>query len=117
VRKTLAFAAIVEIGTGLALMIDPGLVVRALLGAMISPVGTMLGRCFGIALLALGVACWPGRQHVARGSPAIRAMSIYSALIALYLVYIAWVEHLGGALLWPAIATHAVVTGLLLKRR
>ena len=116
-RKILAFASVVEVGTGLALMVDPAIVVRMLLGAEISPVGTLLGRCFGIALLSLGVACWPGRQQVASGSPAVRAMLIYNALIALYLTYLGTAAHLGGVLLWPAIATHAVVAGLLLKRR
>jgi hypothetical protein len=117
VRKILAFACVVEVGTGLALMIDPALVVRALLGAMISPIGTLLGRCFGIALLSLGVACWPGRLHVASGSPAVRAMLIYNALIALYLAYLGTIAHLGGALLWPAVVLHGVVAGLLLNRR
>ena len=58
-RRILAFAAVVEVGTGLVLLIDPAIVVALLLGAEVSGVGTLLGRCFGIALLALGLACWP----------------------------------------------------------
>jgi hypothetical protein len=53
--KILAFAAVVEVGTGLALMIDPAIVVTLLLGAEVSGVGMLLGRCFGVALLALGI--------------------------------------------------------------
>ena len=93
--KILAVAAIVEVGTGLALMIDPAIVVRLLLGAEVSGVGTLLGRCFGIALLALGLACWPSRQRAESGSPAFRAMLIYNALIALYLAYLGTAGHLG----------------------
>ena len=107
--KTLAFAAIVEVGTGLVLMIDPAIVVTLLLGAEVSGVGVLLGRCFGIALLALGLACWPGRQRAESGSPAFRAMLIYNALIALYLASLGRIGHLGGLLLWPAVALHAVV--------
>ena len=55
--RTLAFAAIVEVGTGLVLMIDPAIVVTLLLGAEVDGEGILLGRCFGIALLALGLAC------------------------------------------------------------
>ena len=113
--KILAFAAVVEVGTGLVLMIDPAIVIRLLLGAEISPVGTLLGRCFGIALLSLGVACWPGRQSVESGSPAVRAMLIYNALIALYLAWLGTVGHLGGLLLWPGVALHAVVALLLVR--
>ena len=97
-------------------MVDPAIVVRMLLGAEISPVGTLLGRCFGIALLSLGVACWPGQQRIESGSSVVRAMLIYNALIALYLAYLGTAGHLGGVLLWPAVALHAVVAGLLLKR-
>jgi Ca2+/Na+ antiporter len=111
--KILAFAAVVEIGTGLVLMIDPAIVVAWLLGADVSGTGILLGRCFGIALLALGLACWPGQQRAESGSPACRAMLTYNALIALYLPYLGTVGHLGGLLLWPAVALHAVVALLL----
>lgn len=108
-RKTLAFAAVVEAGTGLALMIDPTIVVSLLLGAEVSGAGTTLGRCFGIALLALGLACWPSRKGAESGSPALRAMWIYNVLIATYLAALGTVRHLGGLLLWPAVALHTVV--------
>ena len=112
--KILAFAAVVEVGTGLALMIDPAIVVNLLLGAEVFGVGTLLGRCFGVALLALGLACWPGRQRTGSGSPAFRAMLIYNAVIALYLAYLGTVGHLAGLLLWPGVALHAVVALLLI---
>jgi hypothetical protein len=111
--KILAFAAVVEVGTGLVLMIDPAIVVKLLLGAEVSGTGILLGRCFGVALLALGVACWPGRSRAESGSPAFRGMLIYNALIALYLAYLGTVGHLGGLLLWPGVALHAVVALLL----
>lgn len=113
-RKLLAFAAVVEMGTGLVLMIDPAIVVRLLLGVDISGVALLLGRCFGIALFALGLACWPGRQRDEHHPPAVWAMLLYNVLIALYLAYLGTAGHLGGVLLWPAVALHAVVAFLLL---
>ena len=112
--KILAFATFVEVGTGLVLMVDPAIVVTLLLGVGVSGAGILLGRCFGIALLALGLACWPIRQRAERGSPAFRGMLIYNALIALYLAYLDTVGHLGGSL-WPAVALHAVVALLLAR--
>ena len=47
------------------------------------------------------------------GSPAFRAMLVYNVLIALFLVYLFTVGHLGGVLLWPAVVLHAVVALLL----
>ena len=112
-RKILGFAAVVEVGTGLVLLIDPAIVVTLLLGAEVSGAGTLLGRCFGIALLALGLACWPSRQRAESSAPAFQAMLIYNVLIALYLAYLGTVGHLGGLLLWPVVALHAVVALLL----
>ena len=112
-RKILAFAAVVEFGTGLVLMIDPGIVVALLLGAEVSGVGTLLGRGFGVAVMALGLACWPGRPHAESSAPAVRAMLVYNALIALFLAYLGTVGHLGGLLLWPGAVLHGVVALLL----
>ena len=109
-----AFAAAVEVSTGLALMVNPAIVVRLLLGMEISWVGTMLSRCFGIALLGLGVACWPGRESV---SAAHRAMLIYNVLIALYLTCLGTIGHVGGWLLWPGVALHAMVALSLVRAR
>jgi len=113
-KKLLAFASIVEFGTGLVLLIDPRIVVTLLLGADVSGVGIPLGRCFGIALLALGLACWPSGEQARSGSPAFRGMLVYNVLIVLFLGYLFTVGHLGGVLLWPAVVLHAVVALLLI---
>jgi hypothetical protein len=112
-QKVLAFSAVVEIATGLALMIHPVMVVPLLLGANESDATALLGRVAGIALLALGLACLPSRRYADTGSPASRAMLSYNALIALYLAYLGAVGHVGGPLLWPAVALHAGVALLL----
>jgi hypothetical protein len=114
-KKLLAFATVVEVGTAVVLIVDPAIVVRLLLGTDVSGAAMPLGRCFGIALLALGAACWPRRQRAEHRSPAVRAMLIYNVLIALYLAYLGTVAHLGGLLLWPGVALHAVVALLLLR--
>ena len=54
--RTLAFAAVLEAATGLVLIALPARVADLLLGAPLSGAGTALARCFGIALLALGLA-------------------------------------------------------------
>jgi hypothetical protein len=113
-RKILAFASVVEIGTGLALVLDPRIVVSLLMGNK-EPLDAMpLARVAGIALLGLGMACWPSLQSLARSSPAFRAMLVYNVLIAAYLAYLFMIGHLGGVLLWPAVVLHAAVALLLL---
>jgi hypothetical protein len=113
--KTLAFAVVLEVATGLALIFKPALIIRLLLGVEASGMEMVIGRCFGIALFGLSFACWPDRQRSRSGTAAFRGMLIYNALIAAYLIYLGTLEHLGGLMLWPAAMVHAVVTGLLVR--
>lgn len=109
-KKLLGFAAIAEAATGLALFLTPSLVSRLLLGAELAGVSVPIARSFGIALIGLGVACWPGCR-------AIAGMLTYSGLVTLYLGYIAVRGAWVGPLLWPAVVLHAVLTLLLLWSR
>ena len=59
-KKVLALAAAAEAGLGLVLVVYPPIVVRLLLDADIAGAGIVVSRVAGIALIALGVACWPG---------------------------------------------------------
>lgn len=113
--KVLAFSAITEIATGLALTILPGLVITLLLAPVTSATIIPVGRVAGIALIALGLACWPGRNRA--GDAVFRALLTYNLLVAAYLAYLGTTEHLEGLLLWPAVALHAAVAGLLLYFR
>ena len=104
--KLLAIAAIAEAATGLALLVVPSLVGRLLLGEELSGVAIPVARVTGIALIALAVACWPGRT-------ALCGMLTYNALAAAFFAYLGIRGHWAGPLLWPAVAAHAVLTILL----
>ncbi len=64
-------------------------------------------RVTGIALLALGVVCWPG--------PGLLGMLTYSAAVTLYLAYLGFAGVLSGILLWPAVAVPVILTALLAR--
>jgi hypothetical protein len=61
----------------------------------------------GIALIALGVACWPGTPLV--------GILTYSASVTLYLAYVGLAGGFTGILLWPAVVLHAILTALLTR--
>ena len=102
-KKLLAIAAVAEAATGLALLVVPSLVGRLLLGAELSGVSVVIGRVTGIALIALGVGCWPGQT-------ALSGMLAYSSLVTAFLAYLGIRGKWVGPLLWPAVALHAVLT-------
>jgi len=107
--RVLALAAASEAALGVALLLDPPIVFRLLLGAEASGAGLVLSRVAGIALLGLSLACWPDRGASVR-RPALRAMLTYNALATLYLVYLGIGGEWVGRLLWPAVVLHAVLT-------
>jgi hypothetical protein len=105
-RRVLVLAAVGEASTGLALLIVPSLVGQLLLGEALTGVAVPVARIAGIALIGLGVACWPGTPVV--------GMLTYSAAVTLYLAYLAFAGGLGGMLLWPAVVLHVILTTLLI---
>jgi hypothetical protein len=78
-----------------------------LLDAPLDVSGVAVARVAGIALLGLAVSNLPLRPH--------SGMLAYSTLVA---VYLAWLGLGGmtGPLLWPAVAAHFLLSGLLAKR-
>ena len=106
-KKVLVLAAVSEAATGLALLIVPSLVGRLLLGEELTGIAIPVARVAGIALIALGVACWPGPPRV--------GMLIYSAAVTLYLAYLGFAGGLSGILLWPAVVLHVILTALLTR--
>lgn len=108
-KKVLILAALAEGLTGLALLLVPSFVGRLLFSEELTGAGILAGRVTGFALIALGVACWPG--------PPASGMLIYSAAVALYFVYVGFAGGLTGVLLWPAVVLHLVLTALLVFAR
>ena len=116
-RRILAFSAAAEAGTGIALMIAPSVVIPLLIRESTTDLATWLGRFVGIALLSLGMACWPERHRSDVDTAAVRAMLAYNALVALLLACIGAAGHIAGPLLWPAAVLHVAIALLLWMRR
>jgi hypothetical protein len=106
-NRLLAFAAIAEAATGLALLLLPALVGQWLFGEDVTGIAVIMARVAGIALIALAVACWPGTP--------LLAMLGYGAGSALYLAYLGFTGGASGVLLWPAVVLHLVLTVLLAR--
>lgn len=104
-KRLLLLAAVSEASTGVALLIVPSFVGQLLFGVELTGVAITVARVTGIALVALGVACWPG--------PPLVGMLVYSASVTLYLAGFGFVAGSTGILLWPAVVLHLVLTVLL----
>lgn len=101
-RRALAAAAVAEMATGVALVVAPSLVGRLLIGADFTDLAIVAARVAGIALVGLGVACWPG--------PPRAGMALYGALVGLYLAWLGATDAAAGILLWPAVVLHVALS-------
>lgn len=108
-RRLLKLTALLEAATGLGLLVVPAIVVRLLLNSEISGAALPLGRVAGVALLALGVACWlvsvDTPSSAARGL--VSAMLLYNIGATLILGAAGLGSGLVGLILWPAVLVHA----------
>ena len=104
-KWALIFAAASEAATGLTLLIVPSPVAHLLLGEELAGVAIPVARVAGIALIALGIVCWPG--------PPLVGMLTYSAVVAIYLAYLGLAVGMTGVFLWPAVGLHLVLSILL----
>ena len=101
-KKVLIFAAVGEAATGLVLLIVPLARWAVAVGEELTGVAIPVARVAGIALIALGIACWPG--------PPLVGMLTYSALVTLYLAYLGFAGGFTGIFLWPAVVLHLMLT-------
>jgi len=104
-RRALVVAAIGEIVTGLALLAVPSVMGLLLLGVDLTGSAVPVARLAGLALVGLGIACWPG--------PPVLGMLAYGALAAVGLAGLGLMGVADGVLLWPAVVVHLVLAVVL----
>jgi len=108
-KTLLIVTAVIEAGTGLALLALPSALVWVLLGTSLdTPTELTLGRVAGAAVLALGTACWLARndEQSRAATGLITGMLLYNAAAVVLLVYAGLGCGLFGVGLWPAIGVH-----------
>ena len=84
IQTLLTFTGVLEIMTGIGLILVPSLLIRILLGAEINdPVVFTIARVGGSAILALGIACWLARtgQHSRELKALIGGMLVYNIAV------------------------------------
>lgn len=106
-KTLLVFSSSLELATGIALIVAPGLVANVLLSAGLTPSGDAVGRVGGIGLLSLAIACWP--RVDGNDTQSNRGLFLYNLLVACYLGYL----RIGGTFSSPFLLPACVLHGLL----
>jgi putative effector of murein hydrolase LrgA (UPF0299 family) len=111
--------AVVEAGTGMALVLQPSVPVALLLGSPLSMTAEVtLGRIAGAALLSLGLACWLARndEHSRAATGLIVSMLLYNTAAVAVLAYTGVVSQRVGVALWPGVLLHTVLAAWCVAR-
>jgi hypothetical protein len=107
VKKLLIAAALGEALFGVFVFLVPELARDLLFGREAAAGGVMLTRAASIALVGLGVACFPRGQR-----QGLYGLLTYSVLVLLFLIVMG-ISGAAGILLWPAVFIHALTSALL----
>jgi hypothetical protein len=112
IKPLFIVTAVIEVGTGLALLVSPALVASILIGAPFDTrADSVVGRVAGAAVLALGTACWRARGDGLSSSASglVSGMLLYNIVAVLVLGEAGVVLHLFGIGLWPAVVLHTLM--------
>lgn len=105
-KHVLTVAALGEIVTGVALLFAPSFIAPLLLGGPLDDVALPVARVAGLALIGLGIACWPG--------PPSAGMLVYSTAVAAYLAWLGFTGGATGRLLWQVVILHLILAAPLM---
>ena len=111
-RSLLRLTAVIELLTGLALVLVPSVPVALLFGhPPETPLGSLVARFAGVALLAFGLSCWltAGDCEGRAATRFVGAVLFYDVAAALLLFYAATALRLSGIVLWPAVFVHTAL--------
>jgi hypothetical protein len=111
-KKLFIAMAIIEMMTGLVLIVSPAMLAWLLLGSLLDvPQAIIIARLGGVALLSLGTVCWFASRD--ENSPAaagvMAAMVLYNCGVIILLAYAGIGLGLSGVGLWPAVLVHTIL--------
>jgi hypothetical protein len=110
-QTLLVFTAVLEILTGLGLLLAPALLSQVLLGAEINdPVVVTIARVGGSAIIAIGIMCWLARKD--KQGAGLKALTsgllVYNVSVFVTLAYSAFSYKTTPALI-AALIVHLVL--------
>ena len=106
-------SAVLELATGMALLVAPSGVLHLLIGSPSDSATALVARVLGGALFGLGVAGWMAEPPTSTDGITL-AFTLYNVLTTAILVVGGLAGTADGSLLWPTVALHAIVSGALI---
>ncbi len=106
-------SAVIEVLTGIALLVAPLFVIGLLLGDGLGSTGVAVARVLGLGLLSVGVAGWESPGEDTRLAPRA-GVCIYNVGIAAMLAILGTIGGMNAPLLWPVVGLHGLIGAVML---
>ena len=78
-------SCLVELGTGVALLLAPGLAMTLIVGSSLPNGGNQMAQLFGAAILCLGLSCWSSNASTERTSMPVIGLTAYNVIAGVLL--------------------------------
>lgn len=109
-KLLLVVTAVLELATGIAMLIAPSFVAELLLGAGLdSPESMVVARVAGAAIVSIGLTCWLSKDGGGPRTGLVVGLLAYNVSIPVLFIHAAVAERMHGVALWPATVLHSVL--------
>ena len=110
-------SCLVELTTGTALLLTPGLAMTLIVGSSLPNGGNQMAQLFGASIICLGLSCWSYSQTTGRNLMPGIGLTTYNVLSGLLLAIFTFSGDANASVALPAALLHVVLGVAMLKQQ
>ena len=115
--NTRRLSCLVELATGTALLLTPGLATTLIVGSSLPNGGNQMAQLFGAAIICLGLSCWSTTQSSSQDAMPGIGLTAYNIISGLLLAIFAFSGDAMPSVALPAAILHIALGVALLSRQ
>jgi len=115
-QKIQRLSCLVELTTGTALLLTPGLAMTLIVGSSLPNGGNQMAQLFGAAIISLGLSCWNNNNSTGQDQMANIGLTTYNIISGLLLAIFAVSGDARVSVTLPAALLHIALGIALLTR-
>ena len=113
--NTQHLSCLIELTTGTALLLTPGLAMTLIVGSSLPNGGNQMAQLFGAAIICLGLSCWSKDQATGRDVMPSNGLTTYNILSGLLLASFSFSGDANASVALPAALLHIALGAALFK--
>jgi len=110
-------SCLVELTTGAALLLTPGLAMTLIVGSSLPNGGNQMAQLFGAAIVCIGLSCWSKNQAIGQDVMPSIGLTTYNILSGLLLAIFSFSGDANASVAFPAALLHIALGVALLRQQ